>query len=116
MPTDKVHEDDTHADQYRALYDVWRAHVLAIEAAHDQPCNRQGNEQGKDGQRQVVVHFDGCLKGQHADEMHGPDAAGQAAGAKYVPLPVGGRVFAVGLALGHVEGGETGCAGYYVGE
>ncbi|MNV68601.1 hypothetical protein D3C71_1614650 [compost metagenome] len=62
------------------------------------------------------MHFNWRLEGQHADEVHGPDATCKAAGTEHVPLSVGGGVFAVGLALGHVQGGEAGRTGDEVGE
>ncbi|MNP30880.1 hypothetical protein D3C76_1239770 [compost metagenome] len=93
-----------------------RAHLAAVEAAHGYPGDRQGDEQRKNGQGDVVVHLYRRLEGKHADEVHGPDATGQAAGAKHVPLSVGSGLFAVGLALGHVQGREASRASNEVGE
>ena len=113
---DKMHEDDAQADQPCAQHEVVRAHLAAFEAVHGQPGHAQCDEQRKNGQGYVVVHVHRGPKGQHADEVHGPYAACQAASSKHVPLSVGGGVVAVGLALGHVEGGETGRASNEIGE
>ncbi|MNH10675.1 hypothetical protein D3C79_701620 [compost metagenome] len=111
-----MHEDDTQADQHGTLQVMLRAHALAIEAGHRHPGHTQCNQQRKAAQGGVVVHFQRCPERQHADEMHRPDPSGQAASTQHAPLPLGSRLFAVGLALGHVQGGKAGSAGHSEGD
>ncbi|MNC76316.1 hypothetical protein D3C75_1280160 [compost metagenome] len=48
--------------------------------------------------------------------MQGPDTTGQAAGAEHAPLALRGGLFAMGLALDHVQGREARSASHGVGE
>ncbi|MNE48055.1 hypothetical protein D3C80_1424960 [compost metagenome] len=62
------------------------------------------------------MKLQGGLECQHADEVHGPDTAGEAAGAEHAPLALRRGLFAMGLALGHVQGRKAPRAGHGIGE
>ncbi|MNP04879.1 hypothetical protein D3C76_968150 [compost metagenome] len=106
-----VHGDDAQAEANRRLQVVAWPQFLAAEGIHGHPAGQQHDQQRHPGQGYVVVNFQRCLQGQHADEVHGPDAASQAAGTEQAPLPLGCGQFDVAQAFGHVEGGEAASTG-----
>ncbi|MNH40720.1 hypothetical protein D3C79_1020760 [compost metagenome] len=79
-----------------------RQQLLAAQGIHGHPAGQQHDQQRSAGQGDVIVHFQWCLQGQQADEVHGPDAAGQAAGTEQAPPPLSRGQLNVAQALGHV--------------
>lgn len=102
-----VHGNDPQAEAHRRLQVVARQQLLAAQGVHGHPAGQQHDQQRDPGQGHVVVNLQRRLQGQHADEVHGPDAASQTAGAEQAPLPLGRGLLDVAQALGHVEGGEA---------
>lgn len=75
-----MHGDNPQAEAHRRLQVMARQQLLAAQGIHGHPAGQQHDQQRSAGQGDVIVHFQWCLQGQQADEVHGPDAAGQAAG------------------------------------
>ena len=113
--THVMHAGDAEADEQCGFQVEHQAWLRMAQRVHRQPRGEQGDQQGKQGDRQVVLDFNRRLKGEHADEMHGPDAAGQAGGAYPAPQSLGTRVVGVGNPLGHIEGGKTRSASNQIG-
>ena len=111
-----MHGGDTYSDTDRGADVLPGTRLGMAQGVHGQEGGDKGNQQRKQGNRQVVVEGNRRLERQHADEMHGPDPAGQAAGSDPAPTPLGTWVFGVADPLGYVQRGKTGCAGDQVGQ
>ncbi|MNH06807.1 hypothetical protein D3C79_661860 [compost metagenome] len=107
-----MHRGDTQADANSRLKEMPGAKIPQAQGIHRQPASEQHDRQRQAGQGEVVVHFNGCLKRQHADEMQRPDSASQAAGTEQSPLSLGCWVFHMVQAFGHAQGGVAACASY----
>ncbi|MNF60642.1 hypothetical protein D3C84_422640 [compost metagenome] len=83
-----MHDRDAQANANGRLDVLPDAQVRMTEGVHRQPRGEQGNQQGGKGDGQFVLNLDRRLKRQHADEVHGPDAACQASGADPAPQPL----------------------------
>ncbi|MNO80425.1 hypothetical protein D3C76_716320 [compost metagenome] len=59
----------------------------------------------------MVLHVDRRLERQHANEVHGPDSAGQASGADPAPKALGRWFLRLGNPFGHIQCGKTASAG-----
>ncbi|MNL29280.1 hypothetical protein D3C87_1509580 [compost metagenome] len=108
---DVMHGGNAQADQDRSLEALPETQDGAAERMHCQPRCEQGDQQGNQRDGQLVVHVDGSLECQHADEVHGPDSAGQTSGTDPAPKPAGGGFFRMRDALGHVQCGKAASTG-----
>ncbi len=112
---DVMHASDAQTDDTCGLEAMQRARLHLTESVHGQPRGEQGDQQRQEGNAEVVLNIDGGLEGQHADEVHGPDAAGQAGRADPAPDSPRPRIFGMHQALCHVQGGEARRAGDQIG-
>ena len=77
------------------------------EGFHGEQRGDHGDQQRGERHDQFVMNGNGRLKGQHADEVGGPDATRQATGTEPAPAATSGRVFDVADPLGHIKGAKT---------
>ena len=92
------------------------AGLRLAEKTHGGKGGEQHDQQRHAGEEHVVVDFQRGLEGEHADEVHGPHAAGQAAGTEHLPAPAGAGLLGIADAFDDVEGGEAAGAHHQVGE
>ena len=84
-----VHQRNAHPYHHAGRQQPEQAGLRGQQVAQRQPGRKQPGEHGCQGHAQVVVHIHRQLQGQHADEMHGPDAQAQrAAAAQQCHLPL----------------------------
>ncbi|MNL37732.1 hypothetical protein D3C87_1598930 [compost metagenome] len=80
-----MHGGDAQADTDGGPEALRQAQLRTAEGVHRQPRSEQGDQQGNEGDGQVVMNSDRRLERQHADEVHGPDSTREAAGADPAP-------------------------------
>jgi hypothetical protein len=69
-----MHAADAQAHQQAAAQQVAHGECLAGDDEQREGGDRDGRKQGEQGDAEVVAEPDRQAVGQHADEMHGPDA------------------------------------------
>ena len=74
---DVVHRTDARAHRQRAGPEHARAQRLALQQAQRHPGRRQPGQHRQQRQPGIKARLAAQRKGQHADVMHGPDAAAQ---------------------------------------
>ena len=62
----------------------------------------QDNQQRTYGDAKVVMNFNGRVKGQHANKVHGPNTACQATCTEPAPYCFGFGLFCISRAFNHV--------------
>jgi len=92
------------------------AEAIAAEQMHHHIRHGHGDQQRKQGDAMVVADVQWRAEGQHADEVHRPDAATQSERADPTPQVAAARAAAAADPLGQRQCGERGRAGDQVGE
>lgn len=92
------------------------AEAIAAEQMHHHIGHGYGDQQRKQGNAMVVADVQRCAEGQHADEMHRPDAAAQGERTDPTPQFATARAAAAADPLGQRQGGERRRAGDQVGK
>ncbi|PMQ16548.1 hypothetical protein JaAD80_10195 [Janthinobacterium sp. AD80] len=77
-----MHGTDAHADQHAAHHQLAPADARACQQVQRHPRRGHAGQHGQQGQAGIEGDARADVEGQHADEVHRPDAAAQRDGAR----------------------------------